>query len=316
MWCLRVIVLLTTLLVALIPARSTPAGAVDCDRACLRDFTDRYLKALVRRGHAALLAPGAHYTENGQVISPDEGLGKRASALGNYRRYLEDPQTQQAMFVGTLDESGSPALVSLRLGIRAGKIVEVETIVARKGSHPLFAPESLGTPDPLWSTPLGAGDAPSRTQLIAIANSYFEGLERHDGSIVASTPTCRRVENGVQTTQRYGDDRAHCAASVDRLRHIEAVRNRRFPVVDTEHGIVVATVLFDIPDAPAGPAPVGSAPASNLPRDPDDARVRAALERPRMLLLTELFKIENGRIQEIEAVMHNLPYGSSSGWPD
>jgi hypothetical protein len=31
-------------------------------------------------------------------------------------------------------------------------------------------------------------------------------------------------------------------------------------------------------------------------------------------LLTELFKIDNGRIARIQAVMHNLPHGSGSGW--
>ena len=33
-----------------------------------------------------------------------------------------------------------------------------------------------------------------------------------------------------------------------------------------------------------------------------------------MLLLTEWFKIEDGRIRHIEAIMHNLPHGAGSGW--
>ena len=51
-------------------------------------------------------------------------------------------------------------------------------------------------------------------------------------------------------------------------------------------------VLFDIP-ADAGATP---------PRE------------GRMLLLAELFKFAGGEIQRIETVMHNLPYGSTSGW--
>ena len=35
-----------------------------------------------------------------------------------------------------------------------------------------------------------------------------------------------------------------------------------------------------------------------------------------MLLLAELFKIAAGEIQRIETVMHNLPYGSESGWTE
>jgi hypothetical protein len=33
-----------------------------------------------------------------------------------------------------------------------------------------------------------------------------------------------------------------------------------------------------------------------------------------MLLLTEIFKIQGGQIARIQAVMHNLPHGSRSGW--
>jgi len=32
-------------------------------------------------------------------------------------------------------------------------------------------------------------------------------------------------------------------------------------------------------------------------------------------LLTEWFKIDAGKTQHIEAIMHNLSNGSTSGWP-
>jgi hypothetical protein len=275
---------------------SAPARAGECDRSCLRAITDRYLAALVDPAATPPpLSGDVRYTENGRALPPGESPQQKVSGLGDYRRYLEDPETQQAFFIGTLDEAGEPALVALRLGIREQRIAEVEAIVARKGSHALFAPERFARPDPVWSSALGADDRRSRPELVAIANSYFDGLERHDSRGIAASTTCRRIENGVQTTQRNGDASAHCAASADRLRYIERVANRRFPVVDAERGIVVATVLFDIPG---------------------ESRVDAALQRPRMLLLTELFKIEDGQIQQIEAVMHNLPHGSASGWPD
>ena len=38
------------------------------------------------------------------------------------------------------------------------------------------------------------------------------------------------------------------------------------------------------------------------------------MREPRTLLLTEWFKIDDGKIQHIEAIMHNLPHGSTSGW--
>jgi hypothetical protein len=35
---------------------------------------------------------------------------------------------------------------------------------------------------------------------------------------------------------------------------------------------------------------------------------------PRTLFLCELFKVEDGRIRQIEAVMRNMPLGADVGW--
>jgi hypothetical protein len=262
-----------------------------CDATCLRRVTDRYLAALERNdAGAAGLESAARYTENGQLTSPGDGLWKSVTGLGAYRLYLEDPETQQALFVGKLEEGDATALVALRLAVRSERIAEVEAIVARKGSHALFAPENLPVPEPLWSQSVRVAERRSRGDLIAVANTYFDGIEQHDARSVAATPTCRRIENGVQTTQRGGDASAHCAASVNRLLHIRRVGNRRFPVVDAQRGIVAALALFDIPG--------GSGQAA------------------RSLLLCELFKIDASGIEHIEVVMHNLPHGAQPGWPD
>jgi hypothetical protein len=174
--------------------------------------------------------------------------------------------------------------------MRAQRIAEVEAIVARQGSHALFAPENLPAAEPLWSESVRDAERRSRDALVAVANSYFDGIEQHDARIVSAAPTCRRIENGVQTTQRGGDPGAHCAASVNRLLHIRRVESRRFPIVDPERGIVAALALFDIPG--------GSGQAA------------------RSLLLCELFKIEAGGIEHIEVVMHNLPHAAQPGWSD
>src|SRR5262249_19806907 len=52
------------------------------------------------------------------------------------------------------------------------------------------------------------------------------------------------------------------------------------------------------------PAPTEETPPAPKPQP----------REPRTLLLTEWFPIDHGQIQHIEAVMHNLPHGSKSGW--
>ena len=41
-----------------------------------------------------------------------------------------------------------------------------------------------------------------------------------------------------------------------------------------------------------------------------------AARRPFTVAVSELFKIKNGKISQIEAVMTSLPYRAKSGWDD
>ena len=285
---------------------SVTATAASCDQQCLRSQLDQYLSALTKRDSNSLkLASDVRFTENGKAVKLGEGLWAKASALGSYRHYFVDPTSQQAMFIGSVDEGGTPAVLALRLGIVDSRIAEIEHVVARKGSHALFAPEAFVSPHPSLTTKVAADKRLSRDKLIAIADTYFEGIEQHNSKIILSNDACQRIENGVQTTNQSGRASKNCAHSADLLTYIKSVDDRRYPVVDIEHGIVVSTILFDIP---------GDKPAANAPQISADPQVATRLREPRTLLLTEWFKIDDGKIQHIEAIMHNLPHGSKSGW--
>jgi hypothetical protein len=79
------------------------------------------------------------------------------------------------------------------------------------------------------------------------------------------------------------------------------VRGRRYPIVDVERGVVLAIVHFDVPGRPAAPVSGG-----------DVGTVLATT--PRTPLLYQLFKIEQGRIREVQAFMANARLGGSNGW--
>jgi hypothetical protein len=109
---------------------------------------------------------------------------------------------------------------------------------------------------PVFEQVLAPSRRTPRERLIAAADAYFDGLERHDRRLVSSAVDCNRYENGVLMTNRPGappTPRA-CAAAVDRLTHIKAMNNRRYHVVDEDRGVVLSMVEFDIPaDAAATP---------------------------------------------------------------
>jgi hypothetical protein len=297
---------LSLILVASICAADASAAAPACDARCLRTQLDHYLDALLRHDPTEVRRSSAlRFTENGTVGALGDGLWQKASGLGTYRQYFVDPVSQQAMFLGIVNEGDEPAIASIRLGFKGGDLVEVEQIVARKGSHALFSPVAFVTPNLLLSSPVAPGKRLSRAKLIEVANSYFEGIQHHSSKLVKAAPDCQRIENGVQTTGRPGGGSRNCQDSADLLTYIKSVDNRRFPVVDVEHGIVVSTFMFDIP---------GEVAPANGPAISPDPQLAARLRQPRTLLLTEWFKIDDGVIQHIEAIMHNLPHGAKSGW--
>jgi hypothetical protein len=294
--------LLTALVCVAANAWAVPKPS-DCPSGCLLDLVNHSLDAMIEHNAAALpLAPGARLTENGKVVQPGDGLWKTAQAIV-YRQTVVDPEAGQAMFFGAIQEPDGQAMLALRFAVAGGKITELESMVARKGAHALYNPDGLRTVQGIWTSPVPVEERLSRDKLIEIANSYFDGIEKHSADAVPFHPDCMRNENGVRTTNSDSSEgmRLGCSAGFKNLAYIQSVRGRRYPLVDVERGLVVAIVHFDVPGQPAPAA------ASN------DTGTQWTNNR-RTLFLYELFKVEQGRIREILAFMRNEPLGASNGW--
>jgi hypothetical protein len=243
--------------------RAAPAYAESCDGACLRKIADRYLDALVQHDARRLpLADQVRFTENSRELALDQSLWQHASAVGNYRQYFADVAAGNALVTAVVDESGMPAILAARLKVSDCHVTEIETVVARKGSHPLFTPELLQTGDPLFASPVPKERRSSRARMIAIANAYFDGIERHSSQSIPATPDCDRFENGTKMTFRTPSS-GNCAKSADNLTYIKAVQDRRYFIVDEVTGVVACSVLFDIPGGDPLPANQGS--SANTP---------------------------------------------------
>jgi hypothetical protein len=141
------------------------------------------------------------YTENGQTLRLNDGLWETADGLSNYTMYLADPESGAAAFMGTVRESGREAMLALRLKVVGRKISEIEAVIARTSGTP--SPFGVNyaevRPEPIFSQTLSPAQRRPREQMIAIANSYFAGLEQATGKITPFEPTCKRRENGSTT---------------------------------------------------------------------------------------------------------------------
>jgi hypothetical protein len=280
-----------------------------CDRACLQGFVDQYLKAIVAHDPSRLpLATNARYTENGQALKMNDGMWRVATAVGDRNIYFADPQSGQVGWRGIIEENGHKQIVMLRLKIENRKISEMEAIICREGGA-LHNAKGL-VDHTLFSEALPPDDTPSRKELIAIANSYFEGLEQVTGKITPFDPNCTRLENGTVTANNP-DSKDHGRLSCGNQFNIPGfsavitkVRERRFPVVDELRGLVLALVFFDHAGIPEVKLPDGSVRKINMP----------PFDTPFTFMIGELFKIRNRKITRIEAVLLAVPYGMPSGW--
>jgi hypothetical protein len=258
----RHLVLTITLLIL----TASLSGAQDCDRACLRTVLDQYLNALTKHDPAAApLFVGFRQTENATVVKAGGGLWKTATGLGKVQRRYYDPVNGQAAFLGLIEESGAPAIVTLRLKVSNKMASEAEWVISRKGDPGLNGPAGgnvfdvenlIKNPPPERILP--KQERMTRDAMIAVANSYFDGITTHDGSIIQAYPGCPRIENGVTMTGRGAAPRGggagaprggapaaerDCTSGLETI-NIQNVAARRFPVVDEEAGVVLAMAVF------------------------------------------------------------------------
>lgn len=284
------------------------ASAPDSQRssADLIAVMDRYLGLLVKNDPSGLpVAENARITENGYAIQLGDGLFQTAEEI-TYKQYMADPSVGQVMVFGVAKESVLLANFMVRLKVVEDEITEIETIVARKDEASFASPEDLKEPRPVYARVLSEPERSPRDVLIKIANSYFEGIEKNTGEIVPFHKDCNRFENGTQTTNNPSTIATGCREQFDNkvYSYITRIRNRRFLLADEERGLVFGIVVFDMPGKRENfeyfPTPFDQLPTR--------------FYKPRSLLLAELFKIVDGQILSIEAVMVNAPFEANSGW--
>jgi hypothetical protein len=266
-----------------------------CDRACLKTFVDGYFDALAARDPARLpVAAEVKYTENGRVLEIGEGFWKTSGTPFRYRDYVLDPETGGAASFTAFKEYEGTAQMFLRLKVVNRQITEIETFVVRVGDQRWFAPQNLENLSDIFAQPVPPGARHTRAELTAAADAYFTAVETEGTPQFVQAPFgpgLKRFENGLQTTnvkenpilERHTwtpERQLEAAAYKGTL-----VRDRRYPLVDLEHGSVLAVATF-----------------------------RREGEHTPTLLLAEIFKVTEGKLREIRAVILNVPNGAGTGW--
>jgi len=298
-----------------------------CDRTCLEGWVDRYLDAVTAH-HPALvpLAKNVKFTENGQKLVIPDGLWNSMVGKGKYRLFVSDPQAGAVAFMGTIQEEGrnpnepSAGVIALRLKLEKGQIAEVETLVVR---NPQAADRlnKIGTPNHVFLEAVPEAQRMSRADLIKTTNMYFSGMQQNDGKgVYPFSDDCNRIENGMQATNvpvKEGQSKPDPATATNYsstwsckeqfqsglLHFVTRIRDRRYVAVDQERGLIFSFAFFD-----------HSAGKTRHFETPNGRAVVAGPTEPWTWEIAEMFKVENGKLGQIEAILDRAPYGMESGW--
>jgi hypothetical protein len=284
-----------------------------CDRDCLFGHVDAYLAALVAKDPAkAQWAEDVKFTENNVPLAIGDGLWGTITGMGDYDLRVADVATGQVGFFGVVDEPSFSSLYAMRMKVEDNRIAEVETVILRTITEPrgIDWPEPVLEHKDLFYAILPEALRRPRERLVSIADGYFSTLQLNDGTLYTEFhPDCNRVENGTKTT----NNAAVAFTSVGALgceeqfrlgnyRYDSALRARRFPLVDEERGLVLASGFIDHS---------GALDKYTLT---DGREINAPIRYPHSFYLLELFHIEDGKIRQIEAVFVTVPYGMASPW--
>lgn len=297
---------------AALAASPAPALADNgtCDEACLLELADRTMAAIARQDFRSLpWADPTRFTENNvSLMIGDSWWGSAGETVGNKAFALADEETGNVVWFGTIWDHDEPSFGAIRLEAPDGRIEAMEVIAGRTPWPIPFGDPRAFALSPEMDRQLAASDRRSRERLIDLADAYLATKQRNNGTLLADfADDCAMVENGIQITSaeaKYEPASEDCASVFKEglFAPVERIRDRRFPVIDPERGLVLAISVQDIPTRETSFHTTGG------------TEVELEREYPLSRLVAELVKIEGDEIVRSEGVVTSLPYRMPTPW--
>ena len=289
------------------------------DRHSLVSLMEQYLAALPQHDPSGLpLASDVILVENTQKTPVGKGLWETATGgPTDFRILVADPVSGEVAFMGVTEVNNKPAIIAVRLKVVKRKITEIDHLVIPSGNQPLNP--NMERLRPEFTSPVSPEDRMPRSQMLKIADSYYEAIIRDDGTVAPLADECQRRENGNITAYYYNQTLEEAATddfsvfrkmkcsdqlSTGVMSYITDINRRRILAVDEEMGLVFAFSVFVHNGEPK------VMKISGVPGITERANNYGPFDLP----AAHVFKIVNGKITSIEAIGYIAPHGINNGW--
>jgi hypothetical protein len=291
--------------------------STDCDRACLIGIMDTYMKAFVAKDWRRLpLASQVKFTENNVVMKLGDGSWAVITGKGTAAQDLSiaDPVTGQAAYMGVIEINGVPCWYTVRIKVENRKITEIEQIWRPRPAVLNPATPGGNSPAELKHFPemyqsLAPAERTPRARMRDIADGYFSTLQLNDGRIFSQfAPDSQRNDNGTITCgvpdSPYPNYRQGCEEQFKLGRYLfdNALRERDYPLIDEEKGIVFARAFLDHDSRIINYKLTDGTPATT------------SFKTPHTFHVIEFFKIKNGALYRMHVTHIDTPYRDTSPW--
>ncbi|HXC39254.1 MAG TPA: hypothetical protein VN667_09930, partial [Burkholderiales bacterium] len=228
---------------------------------------------------------------------------------------IADPVAGTYSWYGLIYDHDAPAYAGVRVKVKGTKVSGAEVIVARERNPGPWADPRKFTLNARLEAVVPAAQRSSRKDLIAAAQGYADSVQRNDGTVHARFDAgCVRTENGVVVSQGEvgsiglvkspGQYAQGCEAQLKLglYRPVDRLRGRRILGVDEERGLVMMASVADF------------GLAQRQYTLTDGRKVESERFHAMARELFEIYKIVGGRIQSVEAVSVEQPYGMPVAW--
>jgi len=163
---------------AAVDPNAPPADA--CDRACLLKIMQGYIDALIAKEPSKLkVSAMLKYTENGVASMLGETVWKTATMLvPDTRLDFADPVEGNVASQFVFNEGSTPVIYQVRLKVVKQEITEIETMAVRqRGAANGFFNVANMKPEAVFLQPIEPAKRQKRDELKAITELYLEYLE-------------------------------------------------------------------------------------------------------------------------------------------
>jgi hypothetical protein len=269
----------------------------------LEAIGDAYRAAYAARNAAGLtVALGVRFTENNVELSFPDGSWDAITEEVGPALTFSDPASGGVGIYTAIRMSETPGFLAIRLKVEGSAITEIEHSLSTKrlvsGPPTPFGDIAEFRHDPDLERRLEPAERVARTEMIAIANGYWETLENNTGEIRGTkfSPAATRFENG----KRY--DEIESGFKLGFYRFNARVRDRDFPLVDEARGLVMSRAFIDHK---------GLLDHYTLT---DGSERHSPFREPHTWSVLEVFKIKHGMITGVETAFIGSPYYQRSSW--